>query len=231
MSASSRKFYLERDMTYPARNWLQFAGFKTKDEFRTPWGICDLVGVKLSKRYIEDRRSLNQTRPVGSASRVALLECIPPDRGISVGELARRASNLFTVDELPKELRQLKAMHFVSSSEEGLYTRQIPASAGQNLVVAVEIKLGKIEEVLSQARANLAFAHRSYIGVPMANAERLAESARSEDLRLSGVGLLSVERGLCEELIPSAGNESFANPSIRAHCIERFWRTLTDNAA
>jgi len=230
-SVSSRKFLLERDMTFPARNWLQFAGFTTKDEFRTPWGICDLVGVKLSNRYIEDRLSLSQSRPVGNARQVALLESIPGDDGISISELALTTSTLFSVDELQKELRHLQAGHFVSSREGGLYTRQIPESAGGNLIVAVEIKLDKIEEVLFQARANLAFAHRSYIGMPTANAERLARSERSKELCLSGVGLLSVERGRCEELIGSAGDDSLSNPSVRAHCIERFWRTLTGNTA
>jgi hypothetical protein len=122
----------------------------------------------------------------------------------------------------------------VVRSEGGLYSRLLPASGKENLVVAVEIKLSKIEEVLSQARANLAFADQSYIGIPTINAERLARLDRRSDLEASGVGLLSVERGLClcEVLISSAGDNSRINPAVRAHCIERFWRTnLKDNTA
>ncbi len=117
MPASLRKFALEPDMTIPATNWLQFAGFATKDEFRTPWGVCDLVGVKLSKRYIRSRHSLNQLRPVGNLRRVALLEGIPADREISVSELADKTSHLFSSEELPTALRQLQSDHFVVRSE------------------------------------------------------------------------------------------------------------------
>jgi hypothetical protein len=231
MSASFRKFSLERDMTVPVRNWLQFAGFATKDEFRTPWGICDLVGVKLSRHYMCERLSLNQNRAVGNAKRVALLESIPGDREISIRELARRTSQLISIDELRKELKHLLTDHFVNRSEQDTYIRLIPESAEKNLIVAVEIKLDKIEEVFFQARANLAFAHRSYVGVPISIAERLAGTERSKNLMSSGVGLLSVERGRCEVLIQSTGDESRANLAVRAHCIERFWRTLRDSAS
>jgi len=148
MFASPKKFSLESDMTFPARNWLEFAGFTTKDEFRTPWGVCDLVGVKLSKRYIESRLTLGQSRPVGNAKRVALLECIPSGRDISARELARRTSHLLSVEELPSELKQLQADHFVKRTERDWYSRLIPASTESNLILAVEIKLGKVEEAL-----------------------------------------------------------------------------------
>lgn len=230
MPTAVRKFSLECDMTIPSRNWLEFSGFSAKPEFRTPWGICDLVGVKLSTRYIESRRSLRQIRPVGNAKRVALLESIRSGRGASASDLARRTAGLFSPDELQRELRQLESDHFVSRSEHGLYTRRAPESAEENFIVAIEIKLDRVEEVLSQARANLAFAHKSYVGLPTINAERLAASDRARGIEESGVGLLSVERGRCELLIESAGDESRTNSAVRSHCIERFWRSLIDSA-
>jgi hypothetical protein len=231
MPVTKRKFVLEAEMTVPARNWLEFQGFRTKSEFRTPSGICDLVGVKFSKNYIESRLSLSQARPVGNPKRVALLECIPSDRPISLRILTRKASHFFGGDEIRKELQQLETDHFIHYVDGNLYQRQVPKSTEKNLIIAVEIKLDKIEEVFFQARSNLAYAHKSYLGMPIVNAERLASSTKRDVLVASGVGLLSVERGRCEVLIESSGDESQANPAIRGHCLERFWRSLIGSTA
>jgi hypothetical protein len=174
---------------------------------------------------------LNQVRAVGHIRRVALLECIPSQGDISLRELLRKSSHLFSNDELQKELKQLEADHFVCSSEHDRYSRFAPNCSDENLIVAVEVKLSKIEEVLAQARANLAFADQSFIGIPIANAERLTNLERHKGLISSGVGLLGVERGRCEVLIGSGGDKSKTNPAVRAHCIERFWRTFIDNGA
>jgi len=39
-----------------------------KPEFSLPWGICDLVGVKLDPIKVKRRLSYGQTRPVGPCS-------------------------------------------------------------------------------------------------------------------------------------------------------------------
>jgi hypothetical protein len=231
MTASSTKFVLERDMTYSSKTWLEFQGLMVKEEFRTPWGICDLAGVKLSKRYIDSRLLLDQVKPVGNAKRVALLECIPVDRDASIDEIASRTDSLLSFDALKTEVRHLLVGHFIEANGTDRYRRLMPKFDNENMIVAVEIKLSKIEEVWAQARANLAFAKRSYIGIPTVNAERLFKSARIDRLRAEGVGLLSVERGICDVLIESTGREEFANSAVRAHCIERFWRAFIDSAS
>src|SRR5712691_13558430 len=87
-------FRLEAEMVVPVQRWLQRRGLAVKREFFLPWGVCDLVGVKLDPRKVKRRLSYGQTRPVGPLQRLLILSKIPDrDSGGAIG-LERLAGEL-----------------------------------------------------------------------------------------------------------------------------------------
>ena len=48
-----------------------------KEEFSTPWGICDFVGVSLNKKRVAERLRLGQKEPIGPFVRLGILRAIP----------------------------------------------------------------------------------------------------------------------------------------------------------
>src|ERR1700693_13036 len=70
-------FRLENQMAPSVVGWMQDQGLTVKREFSVPWGICDLVGVKLSPKQVRRRLSLGQKLPVGTALRLHILFRIP----------------------------------------------------------------------------------------------------------------------------------------------------------
>jgi len=222
--AYPKKFALEEQMTYHARTWFEINGYAVKTEYRTPWGICDLVAVKFDSDYCRTRDDLGQSA-VGNLQRVALLESIPAKARASADQLTQATVGLLAPEEVERELKYLTKHHFVKSFPEG-FQRITPARVPRNLIIAVELKLNRLEEVVSQAVSNLTFAHESYVALPDQNAQRLGASSRAAQVAAWGVGILGVERGGCETLLKSRGNPEKVNPFVRAHCIERFWRTI-----
>jgi hypothetical protein len=227
----STKFHLEEDMTYHVKTWFESQGFDTKLEFRTPWGICDLVAVRLDDQYVESRLSLGQIKPIGPLKRVAILEEIPDNGSLSVEEIARRTETLGIHEGLSQELRRLLAGKFLKEPTRDKYQRIQPHYSKRNRVLAVEMKLDRIEEVIGQATSNLTFATKSYVALPSVRAQRFMATPRSEEVTASGIGILSVDRGGCTVLAESKGSSGAINPAVHSHCIERFWRTFIDRTA
>jgi hypothetical protein len=93
-------------------------------------------------------------------------------------------------------------------------------------LIAVELKLNRVEEAISQARNNLIFADSSYVWLPKKLALRVASRRIRESSFLeSGVGLLAVASAECEILIPSRHCSAKPDPVIQFYCVEKFWRT------
>lgn len=93
------EFQREREMFDSARKWLGFQGFMTKAEFRTPWGICDLVGVLFNDSRVKQRLQLGQTESIGPPLRIELFDRIPDletGRAVGPGRLEREFGEFLT---------------------------------------------------------------------------------------------------------------------------------------
>src|SRR6267378_4596873 len=103
-------FRLEREMAAPCRDWLKRQGLLIKEEFATPWGICDLVGASFSQERVRQRLNLGQSEPIGSPLRIALLSRIPDaqtEKTVALGWLEREFNDLLAPGEIQRALRSL----------------------------------------------------------------------------------------------------------------------------
>ena len=126
---------------------------------------------------------------------------------------------------------RLIADRFVVSSSPGRLQKINGWMPLQDRLVAVELKLQRIEEAMRQAFNNLGFAEESYLGLPDGAAHRVASNAsRWSDFFDAGVGLLSVAQQGCEVLIPAHRTRPWTDAAIQLYCVEKFWRSrLKDN--
>lgn len=235
MLTQSRKltFARESEMVRSLRGWLRCQDLLWKEEYQTPWGICDFVGVSLSQKQVEKRLSLGQRAPIGPLARVALLNHIP-DEGtgstISFEELTRTLAAALSPEELNIHLLRLLQGRFVSRDAHGNFCKLNGWVPLQTRIVTIELKLCRIRDVLCQAEANLRLAPESYVGLPDAIALRIVESPRQREFEQTGLGLLSVGRRHCEVLITPKRRTDETDVVIQMHCLERFWRTwIRDN--
>lgn len=215
-------------MTPPVVRWLRSSGLFVKAEFAAPWGICDLVGVSFRKRSVKHRKSLRQTQPVTSISRAAVLLQIPDEEtgeSVSLNELAEEYSSSMTVDLVKAHTSRLIADRFVVTTDSGNLQKRNGWFPLHKRIVAVELKLNRIEEVLSQAGNNLLFAQESYVALPKVVAVRVAQNRhRWSPFFESGVGLLSVTKRSCDILIRSQQSHAI-DSLLQFCCVEKFWRT------
>ncbi len=221
-------FRLECEMVDPARVWLTSQGLMAKTEFYTPWGVCDLVGVSLEPKRVQERLNLGQKEPIGPLLRVEILARIPDaveGRGVTIERLESLYENLLAPDQLRAELERLKTRGFVQVDRRGALQRLNGWAPLHDRIVALELKLGRVDDALAQATSHLAFAEESFVGFPSGLAERVVNSNRVGEFRKAGVGVVSVRADRCTVLFPSKPSSGLANPVMQMHCVERFWRT------
>jgi hypothetical protein len=216
-------FERESEMAEPVRRWMSGAGLAVRAEFVTPWGICDLVGLQLRREYALRRIALRQTRPVGSLRRAALLLAIPDaesEKAISLAKLARVCGS-GTVDEISGDVTRLLADRFIVQSRNGFQRIWSPI---YDRLVAIELKLDRVEEALRQARKNLLFVEESFVALPAITANRVLKNAqRSRAFFDCGIGLLSVGPTSCNVLIESKNSNRSIDEAVRLYSGEKFW--------
>lgn len=226
-------FDFEREMTIPATRWLTNQRLLVKQEFRTPWGICDIVGLELAHPRVTDRLLLRQRKAIGPPHRIALLQLVPlPEigRAVTAEELSSRIGK--SVEWVANELRALAQCRFVRKLADGSFQNLSGWAPLHRRIVAVELKLGRVEEAIAQARAHLAFATESFVGLPTPIAERLLQRGRRSHLQESGVGLLSINAVGATMLVPAvADRNEYSDATLQMHCVERFWRDFTNRLA
>jgi hypothetical protein len=215
-------------MAVPVARWLHRRGLDVKAEFLLPWGVCDLVAVKLDAQRTKRRLAYGQTRPIGSLLRLLILSKIPDyetGKSIGISRLNRELGDDLSRDFLLKEIAALTRAKFVRAPRHGFLQKLNGWAPLHARVVAVELKLTRVSEAISQAVSNREFATQSYVAFPMKFALRLAESKRAHVFIRSGIGLLGVSaRGCCEVIKPHLANVP-RNSLIQSHVVERFWRT------
>jgi hypothetical protein len=222
-------FRRESDMTPSVTRWLKGAGLHVKPEFVTPWGICDLAGLSFNSEHVSHRLSLRQRKTVASITRAALLLEVPDveeRRSISMDRLARRFASTIGEEHVTAEVERLIADGFLVRTSRGRLQKLNGWIPLQNRLVAVELKLSRVEEALVQAKANLGFAEESYVAFPMPMARRIAgDPSPWVSYFDDGIGLIGVLRQRCEVLIPYSPSSSNYAPAVRLYCVEKFWRT------
>ena len=199
-----------------------------KGEFYTPWGICDPVGVAFDRKRVSKRLRLGQKQPIGPLIRLEILNAIPDaETGHSAiyEELEHAYRDLITPSQLRSEIEKLITGKFVTVSERGTLQKVNGWAPLHTRVVALELKLNRVEEALGQAISHQAFAEESYVGFPTGLAERIATSPRSARFLAEGVGIVSVGKSRCHILLRPGTRRHLISPTLQMHCVERFWRT------
>lgn len=220
-------FEREADMTPIVSGWLQATGLTMRSEFTSPWGICDLVGAQLSVRRMAHRRELRQNQPVRSITAAAVLLRIPDQetgKSVRLSTLVRTCSPSIPESIVRDEVNRLILQRFVREGRGGLQRANGWAPLHRRLV-AVELKLNRIDEAMRQARSNLGFADQSYVALPDKQALGVwSRPRRWRDFVNAGVGVLAVGRTDCAVLIPARRNDALLDRVIQFYCVERFWR-------
>jgi hypothetical protein len=228
-------FSYEREMLEPAVRWLRGQGLMVKTEFPTPWGICDLVGCSLNKNRVRKRLSLRQTRPIGSLLRVHLLSLIPDEldaRSVSVDDLHQAFAGYLDRERIGHEVARLVRDHFVEPTDSGAFYKVNGWMPLHRRLIAVELKLSRVDDAFHQAVNNIGFADESYVGVPTQVAQRLV--ARKADTRFTGrgIGVLAIGPSGCEIVLKAARRKRRDDEVVQEHTVERFWLThVRDNGA
>lgn len=222
-------FDYEHQMVRPAEQWLASQGLMTKREFSTPWGICDLVGCLLNEENVRKRLALGQTKPIGPQMRLMILSRIPDqeeDKSVTLYRLYRKFADFFDETRIALEVERLVKNKLVQVTPDGAFQKLNGWVPLHKKVVALELKLTRINDALHQAMNHLEFADNSYVGVPMEIGQHLINNRKKSEFIQEGIGLVGIGRRKCKVLLNPTPNKSHQNEIMRMHCGERFWRTL-----
>jgi hypothetical protein len=229
MARLSQAFDIEKEMWIPATKWLTCQSLGYKREFRMPWGICDLVGVEWSRQRVSDRMLRQQKMRIGPPGRVAMLQLVPDEesgRSTDIDEIRDKVRQ--PLEWVTRELESLVRGNFVKRNPDGSLTSAISWAPLHTRIVAVELKLDRIDEAINQARSHVAFATESYVGFPKVVAERVVASSHFDFLLKAGVGLLSVTHAGAVVLAkPVSSQQTLRDRVLQMHCVERFWPQIT----
>ncbi len=222
-------FAYETEMVKPATKWLESLGLTVKTEFVTPWGVCDLVGARMDGDRVSKRLGLRQTRPIASPTRAAILLRIPDvesPRPITLGKLVRDCSPAIPEDVVVQETQRLIADRYVVQLSRQRLQKLNGWTPLQERLVALELKLSRVDEAMSQAVDNLSFADESYVGLPTQIAKRvLARKTRWEQHLGRGIGLVGVGGRSCSVMVPASMTTVRPDTALQFYCVEKFWRT------
>ncbi|MCC7144630.1 MAG: hypothetical protein IT349_21225 [Candidatus Eisenbacteria bacterium] len=216
----------EHEMTNTAVRWLGREGFAVKHEFSTPWGVCDLVGVIYDEERVAQRLAYGQKRPISSIARAAALLKIPDVESGDALNLAQLRSRLpgFSPTLIRSEVDRLIVDGFVHRQPCGSLQKRNGWAPLHTRLVAVELKLRRIEEAMRQALRHLGFASESYVALPAQAADRvLARPERWARYLEAGVGVLRLTPQTCRVSIRSTESCELVDPAIQLLCADRFW--------
>jgi len=225
MSNMSKGFRNERAMLSPIHLWLAGQGFFTKYEFRTPWGICDLVGVRPVADKVAARMSAGGKEAVGSSTNAAVLFGIPSaesGKSITPARLAEALGDYVGSEKIAQSLKSLRKKRFIEVTARGAYRRIDSWHPFFDLIVAIEFKLSRIEEVLLQATHHKGMTQQSYVALPALAAERALAGKGRERFLARGIGVIALGENTCSTLLDPAPSAYATNPVFALHTAERF---------
>ncbi len=217
---------LESQLQWPAESWLLDRGFITSREFRTPWGISDLVGIKPNLERVFLRISLGQVEPLGDVCSIMVLLKTPTaasKRSVSMDEILSELGELMGKEEVEKNVQRLRKKKMISENSAGRFVRETPWLPYHDEFVSVELKLQRVEEALKQARRHKTITSSSYVGLPRMIADRVVSSSRKEDFALSGIGILSIDGDDCSEALSPMRTANDLERAYEIAAADRCW--------
>jgi hypothetical protein len=158
--------------------------------------------------------------------RVYLLSRIPgEDRQttISIEGLHEHFGELLDRGRIEAEVQRLIGDHFVEEPSPHAYFKRNGWMPLHKRLVAVELKLTRIDDALHQAINNLGFADESYVGLPSESAYRVINSKKKMDFHRGGVGVLAIASGGCRVVLRTNKRWSDSETVSQAYSVERFW--------
>lgn len=219
-------FNYEKEMAAPVAAWLKAEGLLVKQEFKSPWGLCDLVGCELDPEKTAIRIRQRQWEPLGPAGRVYVHQQLPDAetarRGVTLEQL-QGSLNYSQPEKLEADLERLVATGHAKKTDSGRFLKINGWAPLQKRLIAVELKLSRYSEAVAQAKANRNFARQSYVAMPLATAERAVKGKNRILLLDAGVGMIGVTDHDCVVLL-QAPIEPACDVVFEMHAVEQFWR-------
>ena len=151
-------FRYEKEMAEPVSAWLRQQRLQVKPEFQMPWGICDLVGCSLDPGRVRQRLQLGQRQPIGPLLRIGIWWQVPERESAeatTVDRLEKDYEGFIDRSVIRKEVACLVARKFVQEGPSGRLQRLNGWYPLHEKIVAVEVKLNRVSEALSQAKATM----------------------------------------------------------------------------
>lgn len=228
-------FALEREMTPIVEAWLQARSDVVRREFSPAWGgAVDLVGCRFHQDAVEARRRLGQQQIIHRLDRVQILLAISSSEAspTSLSRLTEQFPRQYMRHPITRELGWLIKRRLVREVDGG-FCRVTPWLPLHERVVAVELKLNRIDEVYHQARNNHAFATDSWAALPADVATRLVCGGRRVGFAQFGIGVLGVDAEGCYELRAARHRtDDMLDPCVvdAAERLYRAWRTTKPDA-
>ena len=228
-------FRLEAEMKIPVIKWMEEQNLYVKSEFNTPWGICDLVGVDFNQENVKKRLDYGQKRSIGSLLKATLLDAIPDSdteekKSITRNMLYKLYDDYIGRDKIDSELNRLVKNRFIENAGKNRFSKLNGWLPVQNRVVAIELKLNRIQEALFQAYNHCLFTTESYVALPEDVAIRVMSGKKADDFIVWGVGLISVSKSKCEVLIEPRLPATNVDKIMQTYIVDNFWTGyLKDN--
>ncbi len=213
MGVGEVMFKYERDMTEPARAWLHEQTRFTMIEYATPWGICDLVGCSFDSIAAMYRKRDRQATPLTPSTTLRKLWRLHVAG--SGGLPNANASD--TYDALwKKRMVSVDALDCARSK-----VRWLPL---HNRLIALELKISRVSEVLRQAEGNLEMAGESWIGLPLSLAEKVVANDGYVKFGSQGIGVLGVTPSGCQVVLKARPQKPKLKHVTEMIVVEAFWR-------
>lgn len=199
------------------------------EELPTGWGICDLVGCRFDPEKVAFRTERKQRQPLGSPEAVYIYSQLPDsDRtrtGVRREALVKRLAPYISEDRIDRALSRLEATNHIRVTRTGTFQKVNGWAPMYSRLVAVELKLSRLSEVLQQARANRAFVPESFVALPSDVARRAMKSSFADELAREGIGLLAVSEKSCRTLLDAEPTSGWLDDSLELWAVEYFWRS------
>jgi hypothetical protein len=225
------RFQVEAEMAPRVERWLERAGHAVRREFETQWGICDLVGARFDHQRSKSRLAEVSTACIGPLARLEVLLAVGSHTSIPLRELERTCVEELGIDGFDDHLDELSRMGLVNVTDRAVRARRVSWLPTHTSLIAVELKLARIEEAFHQAFHNLQFARGSFVAMPFEVARKIVEGKWASRFEGAGVGVLAVTEVRCVVLLNARVRRSLMDKSLQMHVAERLWRWHVKDSA
>ena len=216
-------FALESEMKAPVIQWMTDQGMYVAEEFGNGWAICDLVGCKFDADKIRVRTQAKQRQPLGSSTAIHIYNKLPQHKNTLINDL----SPYINAEEIETALDKLIKNNHVIVTKSGVYQKVNGWDPMYSRLIAIELKLHRISDVIAQAESNRGFVPESYIALPQDLAERnLKKDTFVTRLNNAGIGLIAVTPTSSEVLLQPRHlpNHTYIYVNHEMWTTEYFWR-------